>query len=100
MNELPGENTAKIENDYTTAAETAVKKWYEEVKSYSFAHPSLADSTKHFSQVVWKGTKKVGIGLAKSKSSNKTYVIALYDPSGNIVGKEKDNIQTPDMART
>ena len=100
MNELPGENIAVIENGYSTAAESAVKQWYGEVKGYSFAHPSLDDSTKHFSQVVWKGTKKAGIGLAKSKSSDNTYVVALYDPPGNTEGEEKKNILIPDMART
>jgi uncharacterized protein YkwD len=99
LNELPGENIAIIHKDYATAAATAVRQWYEEVKGYSFSHPSLDDSTKHFSQVVWKGTKKVGMGLAKSKSSNKIYVIALYDPPGNMEGKEEANIKMPDMAR-
>jgi len=51
MNELPGENLAVINNDYQTAAETATRHWYSEVKSYNFVHPKMTDENRHFTQV-------------------------------------------------
>jgi len=36
----------------------------------------------HFTQLVWKGTRKVGFGHATSRSG-KTYVVARYSPPGN-----------------
>ncbi|EDO35287.1 predicted protein [Nematostella vectensis] len=97
QNELPGENIAVFKHDYDIAAERATRKWYEEVEGYRFGSPVLGEATKHFSQLVWKGTKSVGIGVARG-ARDRTYVVALYDPPGNVEGAEKDNIHTPDDA--
>jgi hypothetical protein len=41
--------------------------------------------TGHFTQLVWKGSKKVGFGLASK--DGKDYVVAEYDPPGNYLGE-------------
>uniref|UniRef100_A0A673IU58 SCP domain-containing protein n=1 Tax=Sinocyclocheilus rhinocerous TaxID=307959 RepID=A0A673IU58_9TELE len=38
--------------------------------------------TGHFTQVVWKDTKEVGVGLATD--GNTTFVVGQYLPAGNI----------------
>ena len=48
-------------------------------------------------QVVWKGTKKVGVGIATTSSPNgdgyyESYVVARYSPPGNYEGEFKSNV--------
>ena len=43
----------------------------------------------HFTQLVWKNSKKLGLGLAQVKESGpngmaSNYVVARYDPRGNF----------------
>ena len=45
----------------------------------------------HFTQMVWKGSKEMGIGKAKT-SGNKCIVVASYRPAGNIVGHFMENV--------
>ncbi|XP_032226785.2 uncharacterized protein LOC5502610 isoform X2 [Nematostella vectensis] len=65
------------------ACERAVRNWYQEVKNYDFKNPHSDPSTSHFSQLVWKGTKKLGVGEAQSKSGN-FFLVARYHPKGNM----------------
>ena len=51
-------------------------------------------STDHFSQLVWRNSKELGIGTAQSKSGN-FFLVARYNPPGNIDGQFQDNI--PDV---
>jgi hypothetical protein len=45
----------------------------------------------HFTQVVWKGSKLLGLGKAKAKNG-KCYVVANYYPAGNFQKKFKENV--------
>ena len=49
----------------------------------------------HFTQVVWKTSKKLGIAKARSPKSGKTIVVANYEPAGNWVGQYKENVLAP-----
>ena len=44
--------------------------------------------------MVWKGSTEVGIGRAFGKSGQ-TFVIALYQPPGNMRGKYEVNVDRP-----
>lgn len=44
--------------------EEAVKAWYDEIKSYNFDKAEFTPQTGHFTQVVWKGSQKLGVGFA------------------------------------
>ncbi|KAJ7377239.1 hypothetical protein OS493_030050 [Desmophyllum pertusum] len=49
----------------------------------------------HFTQVVWKATTHVGVGLKKivnSDGKTETYVVARYSPPGNVNGQLGDNV--------
>jgi len=70
----------------------AVDLWYEEIKDYDFTNPKNKRGTVgHFTQLVWKGSKQLGLGLAKSADGT-NYVVANYFPAGNFVGQEKENV--------
>lgn len=69
---------------------------YKEVckPGYSF-NGSSRGGTGHFTQVVWKGSKELGIGMAKGKSKSGmfcTYVVARYKPAGNYRGRYVKNV--------
>ncbi len=69
----------------------AVQAWYDEIKLYNFNKPDFSMATGHFTQVVWKGSRFVGCGKAKS-STGKVFVVCNYDPQGNYLGQFQDNV--------
>lgn len=72
-----------------------VDSWYSEIKSYNFGSEPTSLSSGHFTQVVWKTSKKLGIAKARSPKSGKTIVVANYEPAGNWVGQYKENVLAP-----
>ncbi|XP_026104089.1 uncharacterized protein LOC113075622 isoform X1 [Carassius auratus] len=60
----------------------AVESWYSEIRDYNFSRPGFTSKTGHFTQVVWKDTKEVGVGLATDGKT--TFVVGQYLPGGNI----------------
>jgi len=48
----------------------------------------------HFSQVVWKNSKELGMGMAKDQSG-KFIVVANYNPPGNYRGQYVQNVTRP-----
>ena len=71
----------------------AVGEWYDEIKDYDFriCDTKIGRPIGHFTQLVWKGTTKVGFGLARNKE-NSVYVIAYYYFAENIDGYFKKNV--------
>merc|ERR1712061_17464 len=76
-------------------AQGAVDSWYSEIKDYTFGRePSRGGPvTGHFTQVVWKGSSEVGVGVAQKGS--KVIVVANYSPPGNYMGQHADNVPAP-----
>lgn len=72
---------------------SAVQDWYDESNDYDYAtgkgHPAGNGykTTGHFTQVVWKDTKKVGMGIAYETVDGytTTFIVAEYFPPGNSV---------------
>ena len=63
--------------------------WYEEIKDYrysKFKTRRIGRPIGHYTQMVWKSTKKVGIAYAVSKKGS-VYVVARYFPAGNFIGE-------------
>lgn len=52
-------------NNFEPSAADAVKSWYDEIEMYNFATHTYSGNTGHFTQVVWRGTKELGVGRAK-----------------------------------
>ncbi|XP_002168712.1 uncharacterized protein LOC100204650 [Hydra vulgaris] len=69
----------------------ASTSWYNEISKYNFKKPGFSMNTGHFTQVVWKESKKVGFGIAKHKNG-KVIVVAQYLPRGNMMGAFPKNV--------
>lgn len=68
----------------------SVKAWYDEGDTYDY---SSADTYNHFTQVVWKSTTQLGCAYKDCRSKGwGLYVICEYDPPGNVIGEEKENV--------
>lgn len=51
----------------------------------------MSDEGASFTQLVWKGTKEVGFGIAKNQDGV-YFFVAEYLPSGNIRGQYETNV--------
>ncbi|XP_068709258.1 uncharacterized protein [Montipora capricornis] len=87
-----GENLAYFTGNFDTAAERATTLWYEEVNDYDFLQGGWQSGTGHFTQVVWKNTKELGMGRAKTADGKITFVVGRYRPAGNVINFMADNV--------
>ncbi|XP_043966567.1 Golgi-associated plant pathogenesis-related protein 1-like [Gambusia affinis] len=69
----------------TPQGKSAVDSWYGEIKDYDFSRPGCQPKAGHFTQVVWKDTKELGVGMATD--GNTVFVVGQYRPAGNITNK-------------
>lgn len=92
---IVGENIAKGSALLEDPAKLVCGKWYSEITNYNFSAPGAQPNTKNFTQMVWKETKQIGMGLAYSKSGS-TYVVVNYFPAGNDESRLTDNVLPAD----
>lgn len=62
-----------------------------QVQRYDFKTGGHQLGTDHFTQVVWKNSKELGMARAKS-SDGRVYVVARYRPAGNDLNAFNDNV--------
>ncbi|CAG7714315.1 unnamed protein product [Allacma fusca] len=72
----------------------ACEAWYSESRNYDWDNIDKQKGTSHFTQMIWKGTTKLGMAMATSKHG--IYVVAEYSPPGNVVGRYPQNIAKPE----
>ncbi|XP_044757136.1 probable pathogenesis-related protein CaO19.6200 [Coccinella septempunctata] len=74
--------------------------WYRAVKQYDYGkEPDVLHTnvnSGHFTQLVWAGSRRFGIGKARSRTG-KVVVVAHYHPPGNISGHYLQNVFPPCM---
>ncbi|CEF66131.1 CAP domain-containing protein [Strongyloides ratti] len=75
-----GENLG-MSTSYT--AYIIVKQWYDEEVKWNYNSAKPIHGTGHFTQLVWTNTQRVGFGVVEAGGI--TYVVARYDPKGNII---------------
>lgn len=87
-----GENLYACFGRANVAGEDAVRSWYDEIKDYRFGQPSPGNFSQvgHFTQVVWKESRELGVGIAKT--GNNVYIVCNYDPPGNFMGEYATNV--------
>eukprot|EP00927_Polykrikos_kofoidii_P056932 TRINITY_DN5102_c0_g1_i2.p1 TRINITY_DN5102_c0_g1~~TRINITY_DN5102_c0_g1_i2.p1 ORF type:complete len:337 (-),score=37.13 TRINITY_DN5102_c0_g1_i2:101-1111(-) len=78
--------------------QVAIQNWYDEVNTtgYSFGSNNPISGTGHFTQVVWAGTREVGMAA----SADGTYHVANYFPAGNMMGDFARNVFPPNSKMT
>ncbi|XP_067661889.1 uncharacterized protein [Haliotis asinina] len=75
------------------SSQEVTDQWYSEITKHDYrSDRSMASG--HFTQVVWKGSKEIGVGKAKGQSG-KVIVVAVYRPPGNVIGEYRDNVLPP-----
>jgi len=80
-----GENLAWSSGRELEAADV-VAMWYSEIKDYNYNNNSCSGVCGHYTQVVWRNSKKVGCGMARC--GNSEVWVCSYDPPGNWVGEK------------
>jgi hypothetical protein len=80
-------------SNLTLTGADAVDSWYSEIFDYDFKKCDTKNGKAigHFTQLVWKGSTQLGIGVAKNKQNN-VYVVANYHKGGNVVGNYPQNV--------
>ena len=66
----------------------ASKSWYEEKSMYSYEPAGGSDQQKvgHYTQMVWRNTREVGVGIGYCKTGG-IIIVASYFPAGNYTGE-------------
>ncbi|CAE6472384.1 unnamed protein product [Rhizoctonia solani] len=89
-----GQNLYAGTGNPTTAA--AVGAWNSESNEYDPANPQYS----HWTQVVWKGTTKLGCAVQQcapgtifDASYVANYYVCHYNPAGNVIGQFAENVQ-------
>jgi uncharacterized protein YkwD len=86
--DLPyGENLAEASGQQLTP-ERVVSMWGSENQYYDHDSNSCASGKMcgHFTQVVWKGTREVGCGMARN--AGREVWVCNYNPPGNVIGRK------------
>lgn len=77
--------------NFKVSGHTPVDTWYEELIHHPFGREPSNLKSGHFSQVVWKSSEHLGVGVAKNTQGS-IYVVANYSPAGNFVGHYVENV--------
>eukprot|EP00111_Clytia_hemisphaerica_P008261 TCONS_00024097-protein len=84
--------------------EMPVIAWYEEVcnPGYTFGSSEPASGTLHFTQLVWRATTDLGMGVAQTEKDGMTcfYAVARYRIRGNMGGEYVDNVKKGTFAKS
>ena len=74
----------------TLDARAVVGMWVDEREAYDFTGGGFSMETGHFTQVVWRDTRRVGCGVATCKGMD--LFVCNYDPPGNVDGGYDANV--------
>jgi uncharacterized protein YkwD len=66
----------------------ASTSWYDEKKDYRYRtiDPNDWHETGHYTQMIWKDTREMGVGVAICPDGA-IIVVANYYPAGNVIGR-------------
>ncbi|XP_066590206.1 uncharacterized protein [Prorops nasuta] len=74
--------------------EEAVNEWYAEETQHQYGKEPTTLKTGHFSQVVWRDSIELGVGMSRNRNGE-IYVVCNYSPAGNFLGSFSDNVLPP-----
>jgi uncharacterized protein YkwD len=70
--------------------QAVVASWYEEIEAYDFSRPLVNDGTGHFTQVIWRSSRRLGCAVARCQMSD--FWVCRYSPPGNSEGHLSKNV--------
>mmetsp|Transcript_8027 Transcript_8027/g.20596 ORF Transcript_8027/g.20596 Transcript_8027/m.20596 type:complete len:283 (+) Transcript_8027:204-1052(+) len=70
----------------------AIDAWYSEIDQYDYGNPGFTGGTGHFTQIVWKDTKRLGCAMGYCPDVYGGYWVCQYDPPGNYLGNFGSNV--------
>ena len=72
----------------------ATNWWYDEVLLWNPRWPVDRKEYRHFTQLVWKPTTHLGVGVYSVRRGYETdtVIVALYSPPGNRLGTFAQNV--------
>ncbi|XP_067001116.2 uncharacterized protein [Anabrus simplex] len=82
------------DSQHTVTAKDACQSWYKEIKDHQFGAEPRQLKSGHFTQMIWKGSKELGMGIARSKNG-RVLIVANYNPRGNYLGQFTENVPRP-----
>lgn len=82
--------SSNAQNNHVSGREV-VENWYSEINKHIFNREPITLKTGHFTQVVWKESRELGVGMAKNRSGE-IFVVANYHPAGNFIGSFEKNV--------
>lgn len=88
-----GENIACADKQYVDV-ENIIESWYYENKNYNYDSNYLQTDCASFTQLVWKSTSHMGLGVSRT-SSGKTFFVINYFPTGNTRNDFVNNVYPP-----
>lgn len=77
--------------NYKVTGREPVDHWYSEIKEHPFGREPNNLKSGHFSQVIWKDSRELGVAMAKSRKGQ-IFVVANYYPPGNYIGSYIENV--------
>lgn len=64
---------------------SVVTEWASESKDYNYSTNTCNGDCGHYTQLVWRSTRKVGCAMASN--TQREIWVCSYDPAGNVRGK-------------
>ncbi|XP_030383781.1 Golgi-associated plant pathogenesis-related protein 1-like [Scaptodrosophila lebanonensis] len=70
-----------------------IEAWYRERSLYNYAKGVFSYRYHHFTKMVWRSSKYIGIGL--TRKGDLIFIVVAYEPGGNIDGEYRKNVFSP-----
>ncbi|KAK5639996.1 hypothetical protein RI129_010807 [Pyrocoelia pectoralis] len=87
-----GENIYRawsLPSNFELKGNVPVDRWYAEIANYTFNQEPTKKGTGHFTQLIWKDSKEIGVGKVK------VWVVVNYSSPGNYPGQYVANVPPP-----
>lgn len=89
--ETVGENLYYFESDDGLYDAKHIFDFWVKKSNIDLDSPVMPTKTSHFTQIVWKASQKLGVGVSQANNGG-IYVVAFYFPRGNVVNYLDDNV--------
>ncbi|KAA0200049.1 hypothetical protein FBUS_08540 [Fasciolopsis buskii] len=95
-----GQNVASLKTTVNNALSGVLvaRCWYKESENYDYSEENPLTSG-HFTQLVWRESRKVGFGCARDPDRGVIYIVGHYSPCGNLVGRFLANVIKPEVCK-